>query len=175
MLSDPQKNISQMALPLGVSVADFGSGSGHHAKALARAVGDKGRVYAIDIQKDLLTKLKNEARGEGLMNIEVIHGDLEKPNGTHLKDGSIDAVVISNILFQIKDKAPVIKEAARILPKGGILLVVDWTDSFGGMGPQGDALFPKSNAETLIQEAGFQVLKEIDAGAHHYGILGKKV
>lgn len=175
MFSDPQKNISQMSLPLGVSVADFGSGSGHHARALARAVGDAGRVYAIDIQKDLLTKLKNEARGEGFMNIEVIHGDLEKPNGTHLKGGSIDAVVISNILFQIKDKSSVLREAARIVVKGGALLIVDWTDSFGGMGPQGDAVFPKSSAEALMQDAGFQVLKEIDAGEHHYGILGKKV
>jgi len=175
MFSDPQKNISQISLPLGASVVDFGSGSGHHAKALARAVGEKGRVYAVDVQKDLLVKLKNEARAEGLLNIEIIHGDLEKQNGTHLKDQSIDAVLISNILFQIQHKAEVFKEARRILSGQGTLVVIDWSESFGGMGPAKEALFSKADAEAMATSTGFQILKEIDAGSHHYGIVCKKV
>ena len=61
MFSDPEKNIEQFSLGKGMHVADFGTGSGFYALAAAEAVGETGRVYAIDVQKDLLEKLKKEA------------------------------------------------------------------------------------------------------------------
>lgn len=175
MFSDPQKNISQISIPLGTIVADFGSGSGHYVKAIARTVGDSGKVYAVDVQKELLLKVKNECVSEGLRNVEVIHGDLEKPNGTHLRDGSMGMVLMSNILFQVSDPKALFKEAQRILSSGGILLIVDWMETVEGVGPKQDHIVPKSRVEDIAHEFGFQVMKEIDAGAHHYGIVCKKV
>jgi len=175
MFSDPQKNISQISIPLGTVVADFGSGSGHYVKTLAKTVGDSGKVYAIDIQKELLLKVKNESNAEGLRNVEVIHGDLEKPNGTHLRDGSVGMVVMSNILFQVSDQKALFKEAQRILSSGGILLIIDWTETTEGVGPKQDRIISKNQVEEMAHEFGFQVMKEIDAGAHHYGIVCKKV
>ncbi len=175
MFSNPEKNVLQLNLPLGASVADFGSGSGHHAKALAKAVGEKGHVYAIDVQKDLLVRLKNEAQKEGLFNIETIHGDLEKQNGSHLRSDSLDAVIASNILFQVSDKQAVLREGSRILVKGGVFLVIDWNESAEGIGPTSEHLFSKKEAEALLGGVGFQVVKEIDAGLHHYGLIARKV
>ncbi|MBI2474518.1 MAG: methyltransferase domain-containing protein, partial [Candidatus Taylorbacteria bacterium] len=59
--SDPSHNVEQFDLQSGMTVADFGTGSGYYAFAAAKAVGDKGKVYAIDVQKPLLEKLKREA------------------------------------------------------------------------------------------------------------------
>ena len=104
MFSDPIKNIEQCGIQAGMEIADFGSGSGHYSLAAAKALMSTGRVYAIDVNKDLLTKLKNHASREGMYNVEVIWGDLEKPRGTKLRDMSVDLVFLSNILFQLEDK-----------------------------------------------------------------------
>jgi ubiquinone/menaquinone biosynthesis C-methylase UbiE len=103
MFSDPQKNIEQFAIDPGLSVADFGSGAGFYALALSRAVGPTGHVYAIDVQQDLLIKLKNEAIRQNISNIEIVLGNVEENKGSQLKDNSVDRVVIVNILFQTKD------------------------------------------------------------------------
>ena len=171
MFSDPQKNIEQFELLPGMHVADLGSGSGFYTLSASRAVGDKGRVYSVDIQKDLLAKIKNSAAKEHVFNIEVVWGDLEKIGGTRLKDFSMDAAIASNILFQIRDKKAFATEIKRILKPKGKVLVVDWEDSFGGLGPEQSAVVTKDAAQKLFAELGFVLAREIFAGDHHYGLI----
>ncbi len=175
MFAEPQRVIEQFDLQSGARVADFGAGGGAVALAAARAVGDAGRVYAIEVQKELLPRLKNEARSARLHNLEVIWGDVEKPNGTHLKDSAADAVILSNILFQLADKAGTIKEAKRVLKHGGRALVIDWSGSFGRMGPDPAHVVTEQSARTLFEQNGFQFVKNINAGAHHYGLIFRKI
>ena len=168
---DTQHNIQQFDLGEGMSVADLGSGSGFYAVESARAVGSEGRVYAIDVQKDLLERIKTSANAERLFNIEVIWGDIEKIGGTKLAGASIDAIIISNTLFQIENKDDFLSEIKRILRPKGKVLVVDWTDSFGGLGPHQGSVFTQGQTEELFKKNGFNVEKEISAGDHHYGII----
>jgi len=174
MFSDPKKNIEQFALLPGMRVADLGSGSGFYCLAAARAVTDSGRVYGIDLQKDLLTRLKNNAQKEGILNIEVIWGDVEVVGGTKLGDHLLDAVIISNLLFQVKNKAEVVKEAKRILKPQGRVLMVDWSESFGGLGPRPEDVVTADAVKKLFADEGFGFDKEINAGAHHYGLVFKR-
>jgi ubiquinone/menaquinone biosynthesis C-methylase UbiE len=174
MFADPQKNIEQFGLQPGQKVADFGAGSGFYSFAAAQAVTSKGTVYSIDVQQDLLAKLTNEARRQGISNIETIWGDAERLGATKLADGSMDAVIISNLLFQLEDKPGAAKEALRILKKGGRALVVDWSDAFGGLGPHPEHVVTRVMAEELFTQAGFQFDHEIQAGAHHYGLIFSK-
>lgn len=157
-----------------MNVADFGSGSGFYAMEAAKAVGESGVVYMVDIQKDLLAKTKNEANQNGLYNVEVIWGDVEKPGGTKLRDETLDAVIVSNLLFQVAHKREVLTEAVRVLKPKGRLLLVDWTDSYGGLGPEPGAVLNKDVATDLLQVSGFAPSSEINAGAHHYGIIAIK-
>ncbi len=175
MFSNPQHTIDQFELQSGAHVADFGAGSGELSFVTARAVGEAGRVYAIEVQKGLLERLKSHARGAKIHNIEAIWGDIERLQGTHLKDHTVDAVLISNVLFQVGEKSGLVKEAHRVLKPGGKLLVVDWSESFGGMGPQPEQVVPKQAARALFEQQGFRFLKEIHAGAHHYGFILKKI
>ncbi|MCX6701763.1 MAG: methyltransferase domain-containing protein [Candidatus Zambryskibacteria bacterium] len=175
MFSDPVKNVEQCGIQAGMEIADFGSGSGHYSLAAARALISTGRVYAIDIQQELLTKLKNTATREGIYNIEVIWGDIEKINGTKLKDNTIDLVFLSNILFQIDDKEGVVKEVVRVLRSGGRVLVIDWMDSFGGLGPKPEVVFKKDVAMKMFEKYSFHLDREILAGEHHYGLIYKKL
>ncbi|MEK7081879.1 MAG: methyltransferase domain-containing protein [Patescibacteria group bacterium] len=174
MFTDPEKNLEQFDLQKGMRVADFGAGSGFYAFTAARLVGDKGKVFAVDIQKDLLTRLKKEAATKKLLNIEIVWGDLEKEGGAKLKDGSVDRAIVSNLLFQIEKKECLVREAARVLKPNGKILAIDWTDSFGGLGPPDKDVFGKEAARALFEKAGFVLERTIDAGAHHYGLIFAK-
>ncbi len=81
--SDPSYNVSQMDLQSGMKVADIGAGSGFYSFALAKAVGDGGRVYAVEIQKEMAEKLKKDAQKMNLHNIDIVWGDAEHQGGTH--------------------------------------------------------------------------------------------
>lgn len=170
--SDPAHNIEQFRIQYGMRVADFGAGSGFYSLAASRAVGPHGHVYAVDVQKDLLAKLKNDAMKAGLSNVEVIWGDIEHLGGSKIKDQSIDAVIISSCLFQMPDKHTPALEAKRILKPGtGKVLVIDWNDSASGLGPQGEHLFSQEKARDIFEKAGFAFNSSIAAGDHHYGLI----
>lgn len=175
MFSEPTKVIEQCGIQAGMEIVDLGSGSGFYSLAAGKALMATGKVYAVDVQKDLLTKLKNHATKEGIYNIEVVWGDIEKLGGTKLRDFSADLVLLCNVFFQVEDKPSIIKEIKRILKPGGRMLLVDWSGSFGGLGPHAEAVVKKDVAKNLFEKAGFHLDREVDAGAHHYGFILKKL
>lgn len=169
--SNPERNIEQLGLSQGAQVADFGVGSGAYTLAAARKVGETGTVYAIDVQRGLIDRVKNLAQDETLENVEVLEGDLEHAGGSKLGDASVDVVIIANVLFQIENKDVCIQEALRILRPKGRVLCIDWKDSFGGLGPHADAVLPFTAAKELFERNGLSVEKQIQAGDHHYGVV----
>lgn len=174
MFSEPIKNIEQFSVDPGMKVADLGSGSGFYTLALSKAVGDTGTVFSIDVQQELLTKLKNESVRQNLENINIILGDIENINGTTIANNTVDRAIIANTLFQTTDKEGVIGEAKRILKPKGMLLIVDWSDSFGGLGPTGYHLFKESQAMAVADKVGLEFVRKIEAGDHHYGLIFRK-
>lgn len=174
MFSAPEKNIEELHITEGQIVADFGAGSGAYTIAAAKALKGTGKVYAIDVQKDLLTRLENSCKENHLGNVSFIWGNFENLGGAKLRDLSCDVVIISNVLFQSEDKRAVISEARRVLRHGGLLLLVDWTASFNNMGPTSDQVFPEIAARTLVESLNFTLDHAINAGNFHYGFVFKK-
>lgn len=166
----PEVVTAQFHLRPGDRVGDLGAGSGFFLQPLSRAVGSEGKVYAVEIQRTLAETLTNKLRTDGLSNVEVIWGDLEAMGGTKIKDGSLDAIVLSNTLSMIEDKATFLVECKRILRKGGKFILIDWSDSFGGMGPAPHMVVTAEAATTLLQDAGFKLERSFVAGGHHYGL-----
>lgn len=169
--ADPKGNVLQLGLREGMKIADLGAGSGHYAIAAAGAVGSEGRVYAIDIQEDILKHLLDSAHRMGLRNIELVRGDIERKGGTKLKDHSMDAAILSNVLFQLYEPKETVAELKRILKPGGRLLVIDWSGAYGGLGPQPSQIVSERDAEELFITGGFHKAKDFRAGAHHYAIV----
>lgn len=172
--SDPEKIIEEVGIREGSIVVDLGAGSGFYSLAAAKATGDAGKVYAVDIQQELLSRLKNTAQTAKLRNIEVVHGNIEKLHGTKIADGLADIVIVANVLFQVEDKEGLADEVMRLLKSGGRLLVVDWADSFGGMGPEESAVFNQQDSRGLFEKKGFAFDTGIPAGDHHYGLIFRK-
>jgi ubiquinone/menaquinone biosynthesis C-methylase UbiE len=175
MFTDPLKSVIHFEILPGMNVADLGSGAGSYTLPVAKLVGEHGRVYAVDIQKELLVSIKREARRNNLSNVEIIWGDVEKPGGTKLSDASVDVVIASSILFQVNDKKSFVKEIERILKKEkGKVFIIDWSDSFGGLGPETSAVVSRDACQNLFSEKGFEFYKEFPTGPHHYGLAFKK-
>lgn len=171
---NPAKALRAAKLHDGDKVADFGAGSGFFTRAAAHYVGGKGVVWAVDAHQDLLPRIKNHAREEGYINVEVVHGDVEKEKGSHLPADNFDLVIIANVLFAAERKEAVIKEAKRILRVGGRVLVIDWKDSFDGMGPHKDHVVTHDHGRTLVELGGFTYMEDVPTGDFHWGFLAKK-
>ena len=172
--ADPVQNVARLQLREGMHVADFGAGSGFYTLAAARRVGHSGRVYAVEVQKELLDKLQAQALREHITTVQVIWGDLDEPTGTKLADASMDAVIVSNVLFQSEQKDILAGEAYRVLKSGGQVLVVDWSDSYSNLGPHPEAVVAEEAARSYFESAGFVFTESFKAGEHHYGLILKK-
>lgn len=169
--STPRENVLQLGLHEGMKVGDFGAGSGHYSRAAAAMVGSSGRVYAIDVQEDVLKHLKLNTHIHRQGIIDTIWGDIEKPGGSHLRDASLDAAILANTLFQIENRPGLLGEIKRVLKPDGKLMVVDWAGSYGGMGPAIEQVVSEHDAEALFINGGFHKVKSFRAGPHHYGII----
>lgn len=172
MFIDPKAVIAQLPLMGNEVVVDLGAGSGVYTIELAKILADGGgKVYAVDVQQDILTRLAHTADEEHLTNVAVVHANIEKLGGVHLRDSLADLVVISNTLFCTDHREGVLAEAARLLRPKGHLLLIDWNGPYKGMGPEVNQVVTKEMGAMLAKNAGFDVQLELEGGAHHWVLL----
>ncbi|HUO56078.1 MAG TPA: methyltransferase domain-containing protein [Candidatus Paceibacterota bacterium] len=170
--AQPSKVIDALGIQPGMIVADFGAGSGAYTLGIAKALSNAGRVYAVDVQKDLLRRLHTEASHKKVDKmIEFIWGDLEAKNGSKIADHQADLVLVSNILFQVPDKKALLVEALRVVKPTGRIAVIEWSDSFNGMGPRREDVVKPDECIAFAYAAGLSLTREFHAGAHHYGLF----
>jgi len=172
--TNPDNNIRELVLKGDETLVIFGSGAGGHTFAALRVLGGTGRVVAVDPRQQLLGRVQSEVDRQKLSGFTAKCADFERLNGTGLQQQYADVVVVPNTLFSASHKDALLKEAYRVLKFGGTLLVIDWKDSFGGMGPQPEHVVREDAARTLIETAGFTVERTYAAGAQHYGIVARK-
>lgn len=153
-------------------VADLGAGTGHYSLA-AGALVSNGKVYAVELQKDFIETIKVKVRDARLSNVEILWGNVEKIGGTKIGSDVADAVIASNILFQVEDKENFILEIKRILKPAGRVLLIDWSEA-SIMGAGSAKIISKTKALEMFQKKGFILEREIDAGEHHYGMILRK-
>jgi len=170
----PDIVVTHFHLREGDRVADFGAGAGQFLRALSRAVGDEGRVYACEIQKNLVESIGKLIEHERISNVDPLWCDLEHNGGIKLADGILDAGMLVNTLFQLEEKALALSEMSRVLRSGAKLFIIDWSESFAGIGPHVDAVVSQGGARTMVEAAGFTYERDFPAGEHHYGLAFRK-
>lgn len=155
----------------GISIADFGSGSGIFTIELAKMLNQNGRILAIDILERPLTFLLENARRQNVAHlITTKMCDLENKTIGNGFQNSFDIVTIINVLFQIKNKENVLKEAKRILKQNGFLVIADW-ESYKM--PLNDKLFPVKKDDLIknISDMGFVLKENIKLSNTHFGLI----
>ena len=167
----PEKIIPLFQIVEGMKVADLGCGAGFFTVLLAKAVGENGEIFAVDVQKSSLESVKIKAQAEGISNIKTIWADLEVYGSTKISGDSLDVVLLSNMLFQSQKKRAIIKEVRRILSQSGKLVIIDWQSEALDIGPKGGYRLAKNDMVKLAEEVGFKLDREFAVSDYHYGLM----
>ncbi|MEO5635379.1 MAG: class I SAM-dependent methyltransferase [Candidatus Paceibacterota bacterium] len=172
MFTDPIKNLKAFGLREDNIVGDLGAGTGYYSIPIGLMV-PKGKVYAVEVVQDFLTTIKNKALDANLTNVEILWGNIEKIGGTKIGDNILDAVIASNVLFQVEDKERFIEEIRRILKPEGRVLLIDWSTDSPVTSPLlgRKKAIPKDLAREMFERKGFKSGKDINTGPHHYGMI----
>lgn len=146
----PERVVATLALAPGDRVADVGAGGGYFTLPLAEAVGETGRVIAVDIEADMVEYVLGRAKKRGLTQVE---GIVASETDTGLLPGSVDLIFVSNTFHHLPDPSSYFARIRRALrPKGRVAIIEVPSGSF----PKGHDTSPELIHEQM-QVAGFRL------------------
>jgi ubiquinone/menaquinone biosynthesis C-methylase UbiE len=168
--------LSKSGLIENMKVADLGCGTtGHFVFPAARMIGEKGKVYAVDIMKPVLESINRRARQENLLNVKTVWSNLEKFNATEIESSSLDVALLINTLYQSHKRVEILREALRMLKRGGVLTIVDWKRVKVPFGPPIEERVEKQSLINASGKLGIRMEKEFFVGPYHYGLIFTKI
>jgi len=172
VLIDPQTIIEKCEIGDRMRVADLGcGGSGHFVFPIANVIGENGIIYAVDILKNNLANIDKRAKQENLKQIKTIWSNLEIFKATKIENASLDVGLLINVLYQSNKREEMIREAIRMVKKGGKLLIVDWKNTRSPFGPSLEERVNKENLVIVCQRLGMELLEEFNTGEYHFGLV----
>ncbi len=115
---DPQRRLKKIPIKEGMVVVDYGCGPGRYTLPIAKLIGQKGKVFAVDIQPLAVGTIRKKASQENITNIETI---LVSSFNTGIQDSIADFVLLIDTLHLINDCHALFREIYRILKPNGIL------------------------------------------------------
>jgi len=113
--------LAEAGIKKGDRVLDYGCGSGSYIRLASALVGTEGKVYALDAHPAAVAAVERLAAKKGLHNVKVIHSNCQ----TGLPDGSVDVVLLYDVLHHLDKAQDVLAELRRVLRPGGTLSVSD--------------------------------------------------
>jgi SAM-dependent methyltransferase len=153
----PDEVMKALALRQGEVVADIGSGSGYFTLRFARAVGDTGRVYAVDISPDMIRHLNHRLRDAGVRNVVPVLAD---PDDPLLPDGSVDRIVIVDTWHHVEDQAKYLGLLKRVLKPGGQVVHIDFQKRELPVGPPPGMKIAREDLVKQMEGSGFTLVAE---------------
>lgn len=107
----------------GQTIADFGAGSGHHTVKLAKLVGAKGKVYAVDIQPEMLDMIGKRLRKDNIKNVQLVHNNEKEAK---LPEAKIDMILMVDVYHELSYPYEVTLDLVKALKPGGRLIFVEF-------------------------------------------------
>ena len=157
-------------LSSGMVFVDIGCSEGFFTILAAKKVGEKGKVYAVDVDASAIKKLNNKANAESLKNITAKIGIAEE---TVFCSKCADFVFFSMVLHDFTDPVKVLQNAKQMIKPSGQLVDLDWKKQEMPFGPPFKIRFSEEYASDLIKKAGFQVDSVKAVGSYHYLVAAK--
>lgn len=173
---DVEDIFHHLDLQPGMIVADFGCGRDtSFVITAARMVGERGRVYAIDIVKDILHVVENHVELAGLHNVQTLWSDLEILRATRqVPDESVDVGLLVTTLYMAHDKQAMMQECVRMMKRGGKIFIADWQSQNSPFGPPISERVSMDEVQKLTKILGLHELEIMDCGAYHWGVVYEK-
>jgi SAM-dependent methyltransferase len=115
--------LQELRLEPGMDVADVGAGTGYYARRMAPLVGPEGKVYAVDVQPEMVAMLREAAARPGLGNIVPVQAGVDDPK---LAPGSIDIALMVDVYHELEYPHEVLTRLVQALKPGGRLVFVEY-------------------------------------------------
>jgi predicted methyltransferase len=119
----PEQALRLLGIQPGMVIADVGAGSGYMTIRLARLVGPNGKVYANDIQGNLLRIVRQKAHAEQLSNVEAVQGT---ETDTHLPDNAFDLALMVDVYHEFRHPQEMLRSIRRALKTDGQLVFIEY-------------------------------------------------
>ena len=129
-IQPPDKIISRSGIREGTRVLEAGCGSGTFTNYIARAVGDKGKVYALDIQPEMLDLLRKKLmrfENRNIRNVKLVNADI---CNMPFEDNYFDLVCINAVLQEIPEIYAALNDIKRVLKPKGIIAALENSMNF---------------------------------------------
>jgi arsenite methyltransferase len=165
MLEDPQRDVYQkphevltaLAIKPGEVIADIGAGSGYFSFRLAHHVGDKGKIYAVDVSPEMILHLNRRIRELKVMNVSSILADADDPL---LPEASVNRFFFSNSWHHIENQTKYLSLIKRILKPGGEVIMIDFHKKELPVGPPMQTKIAREDLVKQMENNGFRLAKE---------------
>ena len=154
----PPKELLQM-LPIKKTdnILDLGAGTGYLATTAAQMV--DGLVYALDMNPKMLRIIESKAQDENITNIQLVKGSIDD---IPLSDNSIDIVLASLVLHEVKPLSKTLQQIKRVLKEGGYFLCVEFEKAESAIdAPPMHVRIPSSIMEEELINAGFSIIQKL--------------
>jgi ubiquinone/menaquinone biosynthesis C-methylase UbiE len=119
----PEKLMKALDFKPGMMVVDMGAGSGYYSFKIAPKVGPKGKVFAVDIQQEMLDIIKKRMKERKVTNIELVKGTISDPK---LKAGSADLILLVDVYHEFSHPYEMTEAMVKALKPGGKLVFVEF-------------------------------------------------
>ena len=170
---DPTETLRRLGID-GGTLADVACGDGYFTAPAADLV---DRVYAVDLDADLLGDLEDRARAAAVDNVEPIQGDARTLPS--LLPEPAEMVLFANTLHGIDDGTAFAETVRTALAADGRFVVINWHDRPPAettvlgepRGPPADLRMSPSTTANAVEPAGFRTVETVDLGPYHYGIV----
>jgi arsenite methyltransferase len=153
----PHEVIMALDLKEGEHIADIGAGAGYFTFRIARHVGSTGRVYAVDINPDMIIHMNRVIRDREIRNVTTI---LAPPDDPLLPDHSIDRFFICDTWHHIQDQTQYLARMKRMLKPSGQIVMIDFQKRELPLGPPAEMKIAKQDLTAQMRANGFDLAKE---------------
>jgi FkbM family methyltransferase len=164
----PQQVIEALQLAPDAAVADIGAGTGYFTVRLAQAL-PKGRVYAVDLEPDMVTHIEQRAKQMKLANVTAVRGAADDAR----LPVKVDRVLIVNTYHHIGSREAYFRRLAGSLKADGEVAIVDYTRE-SPIGPPVAARLPAGAVKAEMQQAGYVLAAEHAFLPHQYFLVFRR-
>jgi ubiquinone/menaquinone biosynthesis C-methylase UbiE len=120
---NPDKAIQVLGLKPGMKAADVGAGTGYFTVRMAKLVGPEGKIYACDIQQQMLDMLRRRLRTEKIQNVELVRGTVTDPM---LPKGTMDLILMVDVYHEFSEPQAMLRKMKEALAPEGRLVLLEF-------------------------------------------------
>jgi ubiquinone/menaquinone biosynthesis C-methylase UbiE len=139
-------------------VADLGAGSGPFIPAFARAVGAKGKVYAVDIDRGFFPYIEQRAKDAGVTNVATVLGEFDDPK---LPAADVDVAFFHDVVHHIGNRDRYLKALVKYLAPSARIVIVDYNPAQSPHAGEPALQVSREQAAAWLAPLGFKPAQEV--------------